>query len=198
MKKADGDSYEPQPGDVDSVNYADPPNSNTRYWAVGRVPETDERVAIRLVGHPFHYIVRVATARGRDPRLTELTIHADDGGDIDHATLRAVPVRRLTYTAAQWIAREGGLIGDVDDIAETTAQPDNPAPPVRAAAELAEQALSLGLPVRPYVADKLGYSKTTVDRLLKRAKAEGWLDGQHLPKRPPPQQRDTTTKGNDR
>ena len=35
-------------------------------------------------------------------------------------------------------------------------------------------------------------SKTTVDRLLKRAKAEGWFDDEPLPKRPQLPQHDTT------
>lgn len=182
------------PGDVESVDYADPPTAKTRNTPfVGRVPEQDERVAIRLVGHPFRYVVRVATARGRDPRLTELTMHADDGGEIDHAALRAVPVRRLAYTAAQWIDRHGGLIGDPSDTAEVHTQPENHDPKVYRAAQIAERAMRLGLPVRPTVAAELNVSTRTVDRLLKRAKAEGWLSDDPLPKRPQPQQRDTTT-----
>ena len=186
------------PGDVKSVDYADPPTDETRYTPhVGRVPEDDERVAIRLVGHPFAYIVRVATAKGREPRLTELTMRADQpaakDGDVNHATLRAVPVRRLAYTAAQWIDRHGGLIGDVDDTAEVYTQPENHDPRVYKAAQIAERALSLGLPVRPTVAKELPASLRTVDRLLKRAKAEVWLSDDPLPKRPQPQQRDTKT-----
>ena len=61
------------------------------------------------------------------------------------------------------------------------------------AARIADKALALGLAVRPTVAAELGVSKTTVDRLLKRAKAEGWFDDEPLPKRPQPPQRDTTT-----
>lgn len=180
-------------GDVESVDYADPPDAETRTGALGRVPNDDERVAIRLVGHPFRYIVRVATARGRDPRLTELTMRADDGGDIDHTAMRQVPVRRLAYTAAQWIQRWGGLIGSPDDTAETRTQPENHDPKVYRAAQIADRAVSLGQPVRPTVAAELNVSTRTVDRLLKRAKAEGWLSDDPLPKRPQPQQRDTTT-----
>lgn len=185
-------------GDVESVDYADPPTAKTRNTPfVGRVPEDDERVAIRLAGHPFTYVVRVVTAKGREPRLSELTMRADrptdDGGDVNYDTLRAVPARRLAYTAAQWIDRHGGLIGDPSDTAETHTQPENHDPKVHKAAQLAEQALSLGLPVRPTVAAELNVSTRTVDRLLQRAKAEGWFDGQALPKRPQPKQRDTKT-----
>ncbi|GAB1811839.1 hypothetical protein MUNTM_08770 [Mycobacterium sp. MUNTM1] len=136
--------------------------------------------------------MRISTSRRSDPRLTELTITADDGAMVDYAAVRAVPTRRLAYSAAQWIDRVGGLIGFVDDIAETHSQPDNPAPKVFEAAQIANNAIALGRPVRPTVAEKLNVSKTTVDRLLKRAKAEGWFDDKPLPKRPQPQQRDTT------
>jgi hypothetical protein len=184
-------------GDVDKVEYADPPDADTRTGPLGRVPNDDERVSIRLVGHPFRYVVRVVTAKGREPRLTELTMRADDptarDGDVSHATLREVPVRRLAYTAAQWIERWGGQIGSPDDTVETRTQPENHDPKVYRAAQIAERALSLGQPVRPTVAAALEVSTRTVDRLLKRAKAEGWLSDGPLPKRPQPQQRDTKT-----
>jgi hypothetical protein len=194
MPPPDGDSYKPQRGDVATVDYADPDPSPGKHAEPfrQRIPHHDERVAIRLVGHPFTYIVRVTTGR-RGPRLTELTIIADtDSATVDYDVVKAVPVRRLAYTAAQWIERCGGLVGWVSDIAETHSQPENPAPKVYEAARIAEKAIALGLPVRPTVAQELNVSKTTVDRLLKRAKAENWFDDQPLPKRPPPQQRDTT------
>lgn len=193
------DSPKPQRGDVDSVDFADPPTPDTRSDVLGRIPVPSERVAIRLVGHPFTYVVRVQTAKDSGPRITELTIVADDRGAVDYAAVRAVPVRRLAYTAAQWIARLGGLVYSVGDTAEMDLQPDVPAPPVYQAAKIAEEALALGLPVRPTVAKRLTVSKTTVDRLLKRAKAEGWFDDQPLPKRPQPPQRDiATSQENDR
>ncbi|OBG00706.1 hypothetical protein A5773_04250 [Mycobacterium sp. 852014-52450_SCH5900713] len=193
MVKRSGDSPpDPQRGDVERVDYADPdPLAGKRSGPFQRVPEPDERVAIRLVGHPFTYAVRISTSRS-GPRLTELTITADDGATVDYAVVRAVPTRRLAYSAAQWIDRAGGLFGFVDDIAETHSQPDNPAPKVYEAAQIANNAIALGLPVRPTVAEKLNISKTTVDRLLKRARAEGWFNDEPLPKRPQPQQRDTT------
>jgi hypothetical protein len=192
MTEPGGDSYTPQRGDVESVDYADPDTSQGKRTGPfrERIPKDDERVSIRLIGHPFTYVVRVSTSRS-GPTLSELTITADsDGAVVDYTAVRAVPVRRLAYTAAQWIERCGGLIGFVDDLAETHRQPENPAPKVYEAAQIAEKAIALGLPVRPTVAKELHVSKTTVDRLLKRAKAEGWFDDRPLPKRPPPQQRD--------
>jgi hypothetical protein len=150
-------------------------------------------VAIRLVGHAVTYVVRVTSSTRTGPRLTELTISADDDAEVDYTVVRAVPVRRLAHTAAQWIERCGGQVGYPDDTAATLTQPENHDPRVWKAAQVAEKALSLGRSVRPTVAAELHVSPSTVDRLLKRAKAEGWFDGQPLPKRPPPQQRDDTT-----
>jgi hypothetical protein len=89
-------------------------------------------------------------------------------------------------SAAQWIERWGGQVAFVGDVAETHSQPDNPAPKVYEAAHHANKALALGLSVRPHVAKQLNVSKTTVDRLLKRAKAEGCFDDAPLPKKPRP------------
>lgn len=184
----------PTRGDVVSVDFADPdPHPEARSGPFQRIPAPDERVAIRLDGHPVTYVVRVETARGQEPRLTELTMLADDGAEIDYAAVRAVPVRRLAHTAAQWTARLGGLLAFPGDTAEVGTQPENHDPRVYQAAQIADRALSLGLPVRPTVAAELNVSTRTVDRLLTRARAEGWFDDAPLPKRPPPQQRDATT-----
>lgn len=183
----------PRRGDVESVDYADPdPNPGSRSGPFGRTPRPDERVAIRLVGHSVTYVVRVTTSRGSGPALTELTLTADEGAAVDYEAVRAFSVRRLAVTAAQWIERLGGQIGYVDDTAEVQTQPENHDPRVYQAARIAERALALGQPVRPTVAAELHVSTKTVDRLLKRAKAEGWFDAEPLPKRPPPRQRDTT------
>lgn len=179
---------------MESVDYADPdPKPGSRSGPFGRTPRPDERVSIRLASHAVTYIVRVTTSRQSGPTITELTIIADDGKVVDYDAVRAVPVRRLAHTAAQWIERLGGQIGYVDDTAEALTQPENHDPRVYRAAQIAERALALGQPVRPTVAAELHVSTKTVDRLLKRAKAEGWFDGQPLPKRPPPPQRDNTT-----
>lgn len=184
----------PNRGDVESVNFADP---DPTFPA-----KPGDRVAIRLAGLPFTYAVRVETGSRSGPRLTELTITADDGGTIDYAAVRAVPVRRLAHTAAQWIDRRGLLWAEAQDLyPEVFTQPENNDSRVRTAARIADKAIALGLMVRPTVAAELNVSVRTVDRLLKRARVEGWLDDEPLPKRPPPQQRDdtaetdTTTKG---
>jgi hypothetical protein len=160
-------------------------------------------VKIRLAGHNCTYLVRVALT-DTGPELAELTMIADAGHAIDYESLRAVPARRLAYTAAQHLDRlagppnfslaavagRGWPADRITQFAEDTKPP--PTVGVLRAVALAEHALSLGLPVRPTVAAQLGVSKTTVDRLLKRAKAEGLFEDRPLPKRPPPQQRDTT------
>ncbi|ULE33350.1 hypothetical protein [Mycobacterium sp. IDR2000157661] len=195
MKSVGGDSPEPQRGDVVSIESGEPDHGDhsSGPLGIGPPPEPDSRVRIRLHDFPFTFVVRVSTDKRTGPQVAELTIAADDGQAVDYAAIRAVPVRRLAHSAAQWIARWGGQVGFVGDVAETFSQPDNPAPKVYEAAKLANNALALGLPVRPYVAQQLIVSKTTVDRLLKRARAEGWLDDEPLPKRPQPQQRDDKT-----
>jgi hypothetical protein len=186
----------PTRGDVESVDFADPdPTPETRTGPFRRMPAPDERVAIRLDGHPYTYVVRVQTGTRSGPRLTELSITADDGDEIDYNAVRAVPVRRLAVTAAQWINRGGGLFNVPQDLSpEFHTQPENNDPRVFQAAQIADKAIALGLMVRPTVAAELNVSTRTVDRLLKRAKAAGWFDDVPLPKRPPPQQRDTTAK----
>ncbi|MCV7300666.1 hypothetical protein H7J93_13605 [Mycobacterium barrassiae] len=180
-----------RPGDVYSVTFADPPNDKTRTGPLGRIPENDERVAVKLEGHPLTYVVKVATAKGREPRLTELTITTNnETARIDTQAMRSINPRRLAYTAAQWIERHGGQVGYVDDTAESGTQPEHHDSRVYQAAKIAERALSLGQPVRPTVAAELNVSTKTVDRLLKRAAAESWWDGKPLPKRPQPPQRD--------
>lgn len=44
-------------------------------------------------------------------RLTELTMVADSVREpVDNSAVRSIPVRRLAYTAAQWIDRLAGLL----------------------------------------------------------------------------------------
>ena len=115
-------------GDVETVESGEPPRADeTGAGPLGlaALPGPDDRVAIRLRGHPFTYVVRVSTARRSGPLLTELTITADDGGAVDYAAMREVPVRRLAHTAAQWIARWGDQIAFVGDTAQTWTRPEN-------------------------------------------------------------------------
>jgi hypothetical protein len=164
------------------------------------VGEPNDPVKIRLHGHNCTYLVRVVLSKETGPELSELTMVADDGHAVDYEALRAVPVRRLANTAAQSMERLGQISfgrkqwSYVDDRLATFShiQREPLTAGVIQAVMAAERALALGMPVRPTVAAKLGVSKTTVDRLLKRAKAEGLIEDRPLPKRPPPQQRDTT------
>lgn len=187
---------QPEKGDVVSVDFADPdpvpdrPKNPFGY----RIPSPDERVAIRLHDHPFRYAVRVTTDKQSGPRLTELALIADAGSTVDYAAVRSIPVRRLAYTAAQWIEQCAGLISFVDSMGEIQGRPEEADPKVYAAALLAEQALSLGMPVRPFVASELNVSTRTVDRLLDKARAEKWFDDGPLPKRPQPKQRGIKTE----
>jgi hypothetical protein len=156
------------------------------------VGEPTDPVKIRLHGHPFTYSVLVALTE-TGPQLGALEIAADEGAVVDYEALRAVPARRLAYTAAQAIERKFAITagGEPERVPEIHGRIEKPST-AYLAANIANIALALGLPVRPTVAARLGVSKTTVDRLLKRAKAEGWFADRPLPKRPPPRQRDTT------
>lgn len=191
----------PQLGDVESVNFADPdpyPEAAKRHGPFRRrVPGPDTRVAIRLHGHPFTYAVRVTTDKQSGPQLTELTIVSDSHAHVDHGAMRSIPLRRLAYTAAQWIEPCTGLIAFLDSMGEVRGRPAEAAPDVYLAAQMAEQALALGMPVRPFVAKELDVSTRTVDRLLAKARAGGWFDSGPLPKRPQPRQRDVAAVAND-
>ncbi len=158
------------------------------------MPEHGERVAIRLVGHPVTYVVRVTTSAATGPTISELTLIADDGNAVDYAAVRAIPVRRLAYSAAGWIDRAGGQIAFPGDYSETRTRPEiAAASPNDRLSELAwriESAIMSGEPVRPTVAREMHVSTSTLDRMIAKARAEGLLDGVELPRRPSPQQRD--------
>lgn len=184
---------EPQRGDVTSVDFADPdpaPKKRTGPFDSGRIPKPDERAAIRLHGHPFTYVVKVATSPTTGPTITELTVLADDGQAVDYAAVRAVPVRRLAYSAAGWIERSGGQVGKPGDYSETFTRPELSNSRLAELPWRIEQAIMNGEPVRPTVAADLNISTATLDRLIAKAKAEGLLDGIEIPRRPSPRQRD--------
>ncbi|MCA4726901.1 hypothetical protein [Mycolicibacterium fortuitum] len=178
---------DPQRGDVVSVDFADP-------VAQQRMPKPGDRLAIRLHDHPMTYIVRVTTSRTSGPTISELTVRADEGHIVDYNAVRAIPVRRLAYSAAGWIDRAGGLFGFAGDYSETYTRPEIAATsPNDRLSELPwriESAIMNGEPVRPTVARELNVSTSTLDRMIAKARAEGLLDGVELPRRPSPQQRD--------
>ncbi len=179
-------------GDVVEVGFADP-------LAAGRTgpfraPTPADQIAIRLHGHPYRYVVRVAVSRGLEPKLIELAITADDGRGVDHAAVRSVPVRRLAHSAAQWMERAGGAFALPGDYEETHRRPENADPRLYEVGWRVEAAIMNGEPVRRTVAQQMNVSLATLDRLIAKAKAAGFLDGADLPRRPPPRQRDTTTE----
>src|SRR5690606_2176952 len=68
----------------------------------------DGLVEVRLIGHDHRYVVGVDIS-GPAPRLTELRIVADSPeAEIDPATIRQVPVRRLAAAAARFVAHADG------------------------------------------------------------------------------------------
>lgn len=191
---------DPQRGDVIDVDYADEDKAaaakaaraaGTEPWHAP-APTPNERLKIRLHGHPFTFVVRVKANPTTGPVLTEFTVTVPEGDDhaITHAALRSVPLRRLAYSAWNFINSGGGLIGSPGDYRETHTRPDVADPRLGELHWRIEQAIRDGDPVRPTVAKQLGVSPKTLDRLIAKAKAEGLLDGVELSRRPPPRQRD--------
>ena len=137
--------------------------------------------------------MRVVTGSRSGPQLAELTIVADEGHVVDYDALRAIPARRLAYSARQWIDRAGGQVGFPGDYRQTHTQPENADPRLSELHWRIEAAIANGEPVRRTVAAGMGISTATLDRLIAKARAEGLLEGVELPRRPQPRQRDTYT-----
>lgn len=64
-------------------------------------------IEVRLVGHPHRYRVRVDMS-GPAPRLVELHVASDDDAAEITPAVMPIPVRRLTHTAARFIASGDG------------------------------------------------------------------------------------------
>ncbi|SIJ61516.1 Uncharacterised protein [Mycobacteroides abscessus subsp. bolletii] len=144
-------------------------------------------IEIPLYGHAFRYQVRINLQEGR-PHLIELRVVCtdDNGGDIDPAAVRQIPVRRLAKAAAQFIFMTEHGVTDVGDLYDPTGQsrPDlepgkrrrNLGPEhYRQVAALLEGAREIGLPPREHVADSMGVSLPTLDRWIAKAKDLGFL-----------------------
>lgn len=143
-------------------------------------------IEIPLYGHDFRYQVRIDRSAGT-PRLVELRmVCADDGGDIDPAAVRQVPVRRLAKAAAQFVSMTEHGVTDVGDLYDPTgsARPDiepgkrrrNLGPEhFRQVAALLEGAREIGVPPREHVAKYFGVAKPTLDRWIAEAKRRGFL-----------------------
>jgi len=152
----------------------------------GRRGSDNGLIEIPLYGHDFRYQVRIDRSAGT-PRLTELRmVCTDDGGDIDPAAVRQVPVRRLARAAAQFISMTEYGVANVGDLFDPTAQarPDlepgrrrrNLGPEhYRQVAARLEYAREIGLPPREHVSDYYGVALPTLDRWIKQAKERGFL-----------------------
>jgi hypothetical protein len=208
--KADGS--DPQRGDVLHVGYADPEKAAqlAEYMDAGQPgpwlapsPDADERVTVRLAGYPYLFTVRVVGGR-TGPVIRHLEVTADaDGEVVDYEALRSIPLRRITLSAWNWRRRYGGTVAEPGDNDVKTARPDDAdADRLGELVNRVESAILSGLPVRRTVAAEMNLGTATVDRMIRRAKDAGLMDGIEIPKRPGPRQRDTTTtitgKGNDR
>ena len=69
----------------------------------GEPGSTDGLIEISLVGHDHRYVCRI-DGSGPVPRLVELRIVSDgDAAEIDPASVRQIPVRRLAKAAARFI-----------------------------------------------------------------------------------------------
>jgi len=153
----------------------------------GRKRSTDGLIEIGLVGHPHRYRVRV-DLDGAAPRLMELhLVPVDDSTEIDPATIRQVPVRRLAKAAARFI----GFTEPTNNKLAIAGEDVDPTPLLRPDHEpggrtlddvhyrqvtnLLTAAREWGLSPREHVAARLGASLPTVDRWIKEAKKRGFL-----------------------
>lgn len=150
-------------------------------------PGEPARLGGRLAnyGHDLSYQVRIDRSAGA-PRLTELRMITVDGGDIDPAAVKQVPVRRLAKAAAQFISMTEHGVTNVGDLFDPTGstRPDlepgkrrrNLGPEhYRQVAALLQEAREIGLPPRQHVADYFGVALPTLDRWIAEAKKRGFL-----------------------
>ncbi len=152
----------------------------------GKPGSDDGLIEIPLYGHAFSYQVRIERTGGT-PRLVELRmVTTDDGGDIDPAAVRQIPVRRLAKAAAQFISMTEHGVANAGDLFDPTGQarPDlepgkrrrNLGPEhYRQVAALLEGTREIGMPPREHVADYFGVSLPTLDRWIAKAKELGFL-----------------------
>jgi hypothetical protein len=142
-------------------------------------------IEIPLHGHDFRYQVRIERSTGT-PRLVELRIAVNVGGDIDPAAMSNLPVRRLAKAAAQFISMTEHGVTDIGDLYDPTglARPDiQPGhrrrnlgdEHYRQVAALLGMAREIGIPARDYVADYFGVTRPNLDRWIAEAKKRGFL-----------------------
>ena len=205
--KGSNRSTGPQRGDVQSVTFADPNKAAQAARAAASddpmdqllgfpMPADDERIAVRLDAYPYTFVVRVRAGR-TGPVVTHLEITADDGTEVDYTALRSIPLRRIALSAWNWLRRFGGAVGFPGDHDLQRRRPDDrDADRLRTLVNLIESAILSGEPVRKTVADEMQLGTATIDRMIRKAKDAGLMDGIEIPKRPGPRQRgiaETTT-----
>lgn len=184
-----------EPGTVKVVRLPEPERGEGHPVMDGTVPALDGPVVVELHGHRHRYVVRAARTDDDGPVITDLRVLSDDGAPVDHGVLRAVNLRRLAYTALQWLTSAGGQFAQPGDTAESFAKPERAAK-IRAArrkdsANLADvavhvlDALDESAPVLEFVAERMTISTATAGRLIRRAKVEGFLPDKQLPRRKP-------------
>lgn len=150
----------------------------------GRKGSPDGLIEIALVGHSYRYQVRIDIDSAA-PKLLELhLVPGDRAIEIDPATIRQVPVRRLAKAAARFIGLTELKIGNAGDFEDPTdlIRPDHVLGGrtlddvhYRQVANLLITAREWGLSPRDHVAARLGASLPTVDRWIKEAKRRGYL-----------------------
>ncbi|OPX12492.1 hypothetical protein B1790_03320 [Mycobacterium sp. AT1] len=151
----------------------------------GKRGSDDGLIEIPLYGHDFHYQVRIDRSSGT-PRLVELRMVCGEGGDIDPAAVRNVPVRRLAKAAAKFVSLTEHGIADAGDDYDPTgpARPD--LEPGKRRRNLGDEhyrqvaaqigwAREIGLAPRDYAADYFGVALPTLDRWIAEAKKRGFL-----------------------
>jgi len=85
----------------------------------GEPGSADCLIEIPLLGYRYVYHVRIDSS-GPAPSLVELRIVSDDSAEIDPATVRQIPVRRLANAAARFISLTGYGIVTVGDLYDQT------------------------------------------------------------------------------
>jgi hypothetical protein len=154
----------------------------------GRRGTDNGLIEIPLYGHDFRYQVRIDRSAGT-PRLIELRMVANTGGDIDPAAINNLPVRRLAKAAARFISMtEHGVVsvGDLHD-PTSSALPDLEPPRLRRnrrdlgvedyrqVAAYLMWARKIGVSPREFAAEQFGVALPTLDRWIAEAKKRGFL-----------------------
>ena len=147
----------------------------------GSCGQDDRLIEIALAGHAHHYRVRIERGSG-PPRLVELHLISDNNVEIDPATIRQVPMRRLVKATARFISRIDDAIVTPDELDDPTLLLRPQHPPdgsrrrklddmhYRQVSNRLIAARENGFAPREYVAKHFRGSLPTVDRWIAEAK----------------------------